>query len=206
MTDNLSSALQGLDPDMMMKMMRMFKSQDPLKSFRTIVQVAQIPQIENFLEDLDFLKYSSDLLLIAVSEGRSEVVDFLIDKGADFHSPPELLSDDDQYRRSPFILQAVRSGSLDTVKVLMNHGCSILDSGAIGLSKKRKNVVISNVIGCAAFYGRKSVLEFLVKRLDSKYLDLEALEQFDKVTSEQSKFKKELSKHTPLMLAVGKDD
>jgi hypothetical protein len=94
-------------------------------------------------------------------------------------TPPEKVAGDDEYRRAPFVISAAKSGDLDTLEGLLKSGCSLSDAGAICLSKRKKNIVISNVIGCAAFYGKKRMLETCISRLGRQYIELEAQELVD---------------------------
>lgn len=67
-------------------------------------------------------------------------------------------------------------------------------------------MVVSNVIGCAAWYGSKDLLDNLVSKLGKDYLDVEAMEQADKHSKAPGPFKKEMHRYTPLLLAVAKSD
>ena len=48
----------------------------------------------------------------------------------------------------------------------IENGSNPYDEGQIGFSKRRKNSVISNVVGAAAFHGNMGILEHL---LSTKY-------------------------------------
>lgn len=45
-------------------------------------------------------------------------------------------SKNQEYRKSPFIIQAACAGSIDCFKTLMEAGCKINETGYICLSKK----------------------------------------------------------------------
>mgnify|MGYP001094582123 CR=1 FL=1 len=62
--------------------------------------------METMLKKIDFLKYSGDLLTMACQEGKREFVESFINKGADIMSPPESITGDEQYRRTPFVISA----------------------------------------------------------------------------------------------------
>jgi hypothetical protein len=79
------------------------------------------------------------------------------------------------------------SGDYPTLVKILSHGGSLSDSGTICLSKKRKNLVISNVIGAAAWYGKADMLKEVVKQLP-KGINLMSLEQPDKFGLAQGPF------------------
>lgn len=66
------------------------------------------------------------------------------------------------YRMSPYIVQAAAAGHIPIFNMLTKAGCKPTDIGHICLSKKRKNSVISTVIGAAAFYGKNEMLQYLL--------------------------------------------
>lgn len=84
----------------------------------------------------------------------------------------------------------------------MKKGCKVTDQGYIGLSKKRKNQVISNVIGAAAYNGSSEILKNLVGKGSTGLLNINfpAVEKQD--FSQKGTFTKEFTGFTPLMLAV----
>ena len=57
----------------------------------------------------------------------------------------------------------------------MEKGCKLTANGFICLSKKKKNQVISNVIGASAYHGRVKILKNLVNK--HKQLDINHLAQ-----------------------------
>jgi ankyrin repeat protein len=178
---------------------------DPTKALRPLIQIGNMAMIEPMLEKIDLLKYGADLLQIACVEGKRDIVEMLIKRGVDIMAPPEKVTGDDQYRKSPFVIEAVKSGDMDTLECVVKNGGSLTELGAICLSKKRKNVVISNLVGCAAYHGKKVILKVLANRLGKNFLNFEAIEQNDSY-SDDKKFKKEFAGYTPLMLTVAKGD
>ena len=77
--------------------------------------------------------------------------------------PPTSQEDDNQdYRKAPYIIMAARAGNIITFNYLIDAGCKITDLGHICLSKKRKNSVLSNVIGAAAYHGKNEMLKYLL--------------------------------------------
>jgi hypothetical protein len=67
--------------------------------------------------------------------------------------PPDFIQSKPEYRTTPFSISAAMSGDYSTFKKVLSHGGSLADSGPICLSKKRKNMVISNILGAAAWAG-----------------------------------------------------
>lgn len=67
-----------------------------------------------------------------------------------------------EYRKSPFIIQAASADAGECFMNLAKRGANIHDTGYIGLSKKRKNQVMSNVIGAAAYNGSVEILKALL--------------------------------------------
>lgn len=130
-----------------------------------------------------------------------------IKKGCSVEDPPETVTKlyidhtrNSEYRKSPFIIQAACQGNVAVIETLLKEGCKISDHGFIGLSKKRKNQVISNVVGAAAYNGSAKALQFILKK--------KQLVQINHITSERSDFNApknfnfEYTGYTPLMLAV----
>jgi len=70
------------------------------------------------LEKVDMLKFGGDLLHLACSQGKKDIVELLVRKGADVLNPPESVQGEEGYRRSPFILQAVASGDAGTLATI----------------------------------------------------------------------------------------
>lgn len=111
--------------------------------------------------------------------GKEKMVDFFVEKGVDIMNPPELVQSDDTYRRSPFIIQAAKSGSVETFEAVRRHGANVTEGGCICLSKRKKNVVISNVIGAAAYTGKIKMLKYLLEKLPKEARNIEAMEHQD---------------------------
>lgn len=65
----------------------------------------------------------------------------------------------------PYILLGAVSGDIDIFDLIISNGALNYNSnGHITLGKKQKNSVISNCIGACAFYGRKDLLNFILKK------------------------------------------
>ena len=62
----------------------------------------------------------------------------------------------------PLVLMAGIGGNIDIFKYLMDQDL-IIDLniiGTIGLSKKNKNAINSNIVGACAFYGNHKLLDY----------------------------------------------
>ena len=92
---------------------------------------------------------------------------------------PEL--DTLEYRKSPFIIQAACAGNIPILKQLLDAGSRIIEAGHICLSKKRKNSVVANVMGAAAYHGKNEMLKYLIAHPQLKvgYIDVGCLESQD---------------------------
>ena len=109
----------------------------------------------------------------------------------------------DEYRKTPFLMQAAIQGTLDVFQTILAKQVPIWEAGHICLSRRRKNSVVSNVIGCAAYHGHPKLLKFLLTKLSSSLIDqvnLPAKESQDFKRS--GTFQPEYDEFTPLMLAL----
>ena len=87
----------------------------------------------------------------------------------------------ENYRCSPFTIQAAAKGSYESLKHLVNGGCDITeDIGHICLSRRRMNAVQSNVIGAAAYHGHSHFLQRTLQLLPKEAIDLPAIESSDR--------------------------
>lgn len=73
-------------------------------------------------------------------------------------------------------------------------------TGYICLSKKKRNQVLSNVIGAAAYHNSPKILEFLMQRKSVFNINERATEKAD--NGAKGKLVKEMTGFTPLMLAI----
>lgn len=71
------------------------------------------------VEKVDMLRFGGDILHYAVSEGKKDIVDLVIRKGADVMNPPDRIANDESYRKSPFAIQAVGSGDSQTLGAIL---------------------------------------------------------------------------------------
>lgn len=63
----------------------------------------------------------------------------------------------------PYLIQAAVSGSYEMLKLFYSKDNNINVVGHIGLSKKKKNSIISNVFGAACFYGNIEIAKKLIE-------------------------------------------
>lgn len=147
------------------------------------------------------------LIQAALAFEKADMLKFYISKGANVDMPPDTVSKlyidherKPEYRKSPFIIQAAAQGDLECYETLIQHGCKTTDTGFIGFSRKRKNQVISNVTGAAAFNGSNKVLKHILKK--------PALANINHLSTEKKDFnvvgalKNEYTGYTPIMLAA----
>ena len=74
-------------------------------------------------------KYGWTFLTTAAQHGKSNIVNLLIRKGVDVKIPPKFHFCDS------YVISAVSSGDLDTLKTILENGCSIKDKSFIAISK-----------------------------------------------------------------------
>jgi hypothetical protein len=94
------------------------------------------------------------------------MLEYYLSKGANVELPPETVSKlyidhskKSEYRKAPFIIQAACQGDLACFETLLKKGCRTGETGFIGFSRKRKNQVVSNIVGAAAFNGSSKILK-----------------------------------------------
>jgi hypothetical protein len=99
-------------------------------------------------------------------------MEYYFERGAQLDMPPDSVtklyidaSSTQEYRKAPFIIQAAAANTPECFGLLIQKGAKLDDTGYIGLSKKRKNQVISNVIGAAAYNGGKDMLRSILTNL-----------------------------------------
>ena len=173
---------------------------------RQYMPFATRDMVEQFLQNTDLLRFGGDLLQSAAFHGKADVVDLLIERGADVYNSPDIIQGDDSYRKTPHVITACLGGDIKTLESVLRAGGGIQEKGFICFSKKKKNLVISNVIGAAAHAGKTKLLEHLLQKLSSQAANFEASEEQDRTTAKDTKFVNEMVKYTPLMLAVAKGD
>jgi len=91
---------------------------DPVASLKPFMTVGNASLIEPMLEKVDMLKFGGDLLHLACAQGKKDIVELLVRKGADVLNPPESVQGEENYRRAPYVLQAVASGDAATLATI----------------------------------------------------------------------------------------
>ena len=101
----------------------------------------------------------------------------------------------------PFVIMSGIGGDVEIFKYLLEKKLisNLKETGIIALSKKLKNSVYSNIIGACCYYGKKELLEFLLKKYK---FDLNCVTTEKKSKSGKVGFSKEYFGLTPAMLAV----
>ena len=66
--------------------------------------MASREMIEPMLAKTDMMKYGGDLIQAACKHGKHDILELLIERGADALNPPEFITGDDTYRKTPFLL------------------------------------------------------------------------------------------------------
>ena len=92
---------QGLSPDLLKNLLN---PNDPLRAIVPMMQFATPDMLANMLKDVDMLKWGGDILHFACKEGKKEIVELLIKMGASVANPPDRITHDENYRKSPFVL------------------------------------------------------------------------------------------------------
>ena len=185
-------------------------------------------QNENVIKMLDIAKDKPEtyleLLPVAIFHQNMEIVKYIVEKykltEADTPNMNALsfvnaifpdnykeklneLKDNYVSVQSPFVIIGGIGGNIEIFQYLLNNKLisNKKQVGFIGLSKKLKNLVSSNVIGACSFYGKHEILEFLLKNFKNE-LDTNLLTTEKKSKNNRGGFVKEYSGLTPCMLAI----
>ena len=103
----------------------------------------------------------------------------------------------------PFVIMSGIGGDVEIFKYLLNNKL-ISDknqSDVIGLSKKYKNSFTSNIIGACAYYGKKELLDYLLRHYKNE-LNINIVTTEKKVKNTKFSFTREYSGCTPSLLAM----
>jgi hypothetical protein len=86
----------------------------------------------------------------------------------------------ENYRKSPFLIQAACQGNQEIFQILLQNGRDIKDAGHICLSRRRRNSVISNVVAAASYHGHSTLLKFILQRPEAReFVNIPCMEQVD---------------------------
>ena len=149
---------------------------DPMQFLPFFIQQGDPEMLKGIIDKVDLLKNGADCMQMSCAAGKEKLVEYFVENGVDIMNPPELVKSEESYRRSPFIIQAAKSGSVPTYEMVKKHGGNPHESGCICLSKKKKNVVISNAIGAAAYHGKIQMLRHLLDNIAGSAKEFEAME------------------------------
>ena len=185
-------------------------------------------QNENVIKMLDIAKDKPEtyleLLPVAIFHQNMEIVKYIVEKykltEADTPNMNALsfvnaifpdnykeklneLKDNYVSVQSPFVIIGGIGGNIEIFQYLLNNKLisNKKQVGFIGLSKKLKNLVSSNVIGACSFYGKHEILEFLLKNFKNE-LETNLLTTEKKSKNNRGGFVKEYSGLSPCMLAI----
>ena len=185
-------------------------------------------QNDSVLKMLEIAKDKPDtyleLLAVAIFHKNFEIIKYMVEKfniteadvppmnALSFHNSifpdnsPNILKDiKDNYNdvNCPFAIMSGIGGDINIFNYLLDHKL-ISDksqSGAIGLSKKLKNIINSNVIGACSYYGKHELLKHLLSNfkneIDINFASVERKSKIGRVG-----FSKEYTGFTPCMLAI----
>ena len=129
-----------------------------------------------------------ELLSVAIIHNNLEIIKFIIEKyiGTEIDysinmnalcffnsilpddSEMKLIDSEENYIEiiCPFTLMAGIGGNIEIFKYLFNHELiqDLNTFGIIGLSKKYKNIINSNIVGACAYYGNSDLLSYILKK------------------------------------------
>lgn len=158
-----------------------------------------------------------ELMHASVFYGNLEMVKHLESQGCSLTAVPKTIANQEnekpdecavKYRETPYLILAASKGHVylknlisfrDIVDYLLEKGMSLNTKGHIGFSPKKKNSIVSNAWGAAAYNSSLTMLESLLnKSSDEAFKELKAEEK----KCGQGSLQKEVVGFTPLMLAV----
>jgi len=185
-------------------------------------------QNDSVLKMLEIAKDKPDtyleLLAVAIFHKNFEIIQNMVEKfniteadippmnALSFHNSifpdnsPNILKDaKDNYNEvnCPFVIMSGIGGDINIFNYLLDHKLisDKTQTGAIGLSKKLKNIINSNVIGACAYYGKHELLKHLLSNFKNEFdINFAASERKSKIG--RVGFSKEYTGFTPCMLAI----
>jgi len=185
-------------------------------------------QNDSVLKMLEIAKDKPDtyleLLAVAIFHKNFEIIKYMVEKfniteadvppmnALSFHNSifpdnsPNILKDvKDNYNEvnCPFVIMSGIGGDINIFNYLLDHKLfsDKTQTGAIGLSKKLKNIINSNVIGACAYYGKNELLKHLLSNFKNEFdINFASSERKSKIG--RVGFSKEYTGYTPCMLAI----
>jgi len=117
------------------------------------------------------------------------MIKFYISEGANVDNPPSQVGPIppdskivETYRRTPYLIQCAMVQDESSLEMFMEFaaaGCTFAETGFICFSRLRGNLVTSNIVGAAAYWGNLPILNFILSKLKDDYIDVKALETGD---------------------------
>ena len=184
-------------------------------------------QNESVIKMLDLAKDQPntyiELLSVAIFHRNFEIIKYMVEK---FHitendSPfmnalsfyNSIFPDNSEHKineakdnydvvKCPFVIMSGIGGDVDIFKYLLKNKLisDISEVGVVGLTKKLKNIFFSNIIGACCYYGRKELLEHILKNNDIDK-NIQTKEKKSKI-GQRVAFSRDYSGLTPAMLSV----
>lgn len=193
-------------------MKEMMKNLQPMDKLRQAVRSGDLKEVKEAAQGVDLKVYAGEFVTLSIFYRKPKLVDFFFKNGADIKNPPDSItpsqlpgSEDEQemlkqYRRTPFLLQAVCIGDLDCVRVVEAFKGSYSEHGHIVFTPKKKNSISNHAIAAAAFYGSQNMLKYLLQKKRLMNVDLKSVEKTDYL--QKGAYTPEFKDYTPLMLAT----
>ena len=188
-------------------------------------------QNESVIKMLEIAKDKPDnymeLLAVAIFHKNFEIIKYMVEKfnitendspfmsAISFYN--SILPDNSEFKlndsrenynmiQCPFVIMSGIGGDVEIFKYLLKKKLisNLNETGIIALSKKLKNSVNSNIIGACCYYGKKELLEYLLKnhKFDLNLVTTEKKSKLGKVGF----YKEYLGLTLPMLAVVGNNN